>query len=600
MFLEKAAQVHQGMGAIVHKDGVAFRVWAPNAQAVFVKGNFNDWSDSATPLFNEENGYWYADVVSAKPGDEYKFVLLNGDQKLDRIDPYARQVTNSTGNGVIYDPSGFDWLGDNFELPPHNELVIYEMHIGSFFSDSQEKPGDFNAAMEKLGHLKRLGVNAIQVMPVAEFAGDYSWGYNPAHIFAVESIYGGPDYFKSFVREAHKRGFAVIQDVVYNHFGPSDLELWQFDGWQENGKGGIYFYNDDRAETPWGSTRPDYGREEVRRFIHDNALMWLDEYHINGLRYDSTIYIRTANGNEDYQLPEGWMLMQQVNGDIRARFPHIILIAEDLRGNPWLTKPTEENGAGFHCQWDENFVHPVRAVVTLPQDEHRSMETIRKAIAFNYEDDAFRRVVYSESHDEVANGKARVPQEINPGDPGGWHAQKRSTLAAGLVFTSPGIPMLFQGQEFLQGEWFRDDVLLDWDRSEQCQGIVRLYSDLIMLRLNKQGKSRGLCGQFINIYHVNEADNVLAFQRWDQHGPGDDVVVVLNFSNAPKENYGIGMPSPGLWKLRLNSDATVYSNDFQGFTSGDIQAFEGARDGLNAYGTLSIGPYSMLIYSQEA
>jgi 1,4-alpha-glucan branching enzyme len=594
---KEAAQVHQGMGAMVHRGGVAFRVWAPHAQSVFVKGDFNDWSDSATPLSSEENGYWYADVASAKPCQEYKFVLINAGQKLERIDPYAKQVTNSIGNGVIYDPSGFDWQDDNFELPAHNEFVIYEMHIGSFFTDAEGKPGNFDSALEKMGHLKRLGVNAIQIMPVAEFAGDYSWGYNPAHIFAVESIYGGPDDFKMFVREAHKRGFAVIQDVVYNHFGPSDLNLWQFDGWQENEKGGIYFYNDYRAETPWGSTRPDYGREEVRRFIHDNALLWLEEYHVDGLRFDSTLYIRTTDGSEEHDLPAGWRLMQQINSDIRARFPHCITIAEDLRSNAWLTKPTEENGAGFHSQWDQNFVHPVREVVIMAQDEYRSMEAVRKAITFSYDGDAFRRVVYSESHDEVANGKARVPQEIDPDDPSGWYAQKRSTLAAGLVFTSPGIPMLFQGQEFLQGEWFRDDVPLNWDMNEQYRGIVRLYRDLIHLRLNTKGYSRGLCGQFVNLYHVNEADNVIAFQRWDQHGIGDDVVVVLNFNNIAQENYTIGMPSPGLWKLRLNSDATIYSHDFQGFFSSDIEAFEGARDGLDAYATLSIGPYTMLVFT---
>jgi 1,4-alpha-glucan branching enzyme len=228
------------------------------------------------------------------------------------------------------------------------------------------------------------------------------------------------------------------------------------------------------------------------------------------------------------------------------------------------------------------------------------MEIIRGAISFRYEGDAFRRVIYSESHDEVANGRARVPQEIDPNDPTGWYAQKRSTLAAGLVFTSPGIPMLFQGQEFLQGEWFRDDVPLDWDLNEQFRGIVRLYRDLIHLRLNTKRHSRGLCGQFLNIYHVNDNDNVIAFQRWDQHGPGDDVVVVLNFSTQPRENYDIGMPSPGLWKLRLNSDAKIYSNDFQGFFSSDIEAFDGPKDGLDAHATLSIGPYSMLVFTQDA
>jgi 1,4-alpha-glucan branching enzyme len=292
--------------------------------------------------------------------------------------------------------------------------------------------------------------------------------------------------------------------------------------------------------------------------------------------------------------------MQRLNGDVRRRFPRSITIAEDLRTNPWITKPTEEGGAGFHTQWDANFVHPVRAMVTLAQDEYRSMEAVRQAVSFRYDGDAFRRVVYSESHDEVANGKARVPQEINPDDPTGWHAQKRSTLAAGLVFTSPGIPMLFQGQEFLQGEWFRDNVPLDWDLNEEFQGIVRLYRDLIGLRLNTKGFSRGLCGQFLNIYHVNEADNVLAFQRWDQHGPGDDVVIVLNFNNVPWENYEIGIPATGLWKLRLNSDATIYSSDFHGFFSSDVQAVGNPRDGLAACATISIGPYSMLVFSQDA
>ncbi len=595
----RTSQVQMGMGAIVHTNGVAFRVWAPHAQAVFVKGDFNDWSDTTSPLTHEEHGYWYADVAAAKPGQEYKYLLINGDLKLERIDPYARQVTNSTGNGVIYDTAAFDWQDDNFQLAPHNELVIYEMHIGSFFTDIEGKPGDFDTAIEKLRHLQRLGVNAIQIMPIAEFAGDFSWGYNPAHIFAVESIYGGPDGFKKFVRELHKRGFAVILDVVYNHFGPSDLDLWQFDGWQENEKGGIYFYNDHRAETPWGSTRPDYGRVEVRNYIQDNARMWMEEYHVDGLRFDSTLYVRCIDGNEANDLPEGWSLMQQINRDIRSRFLHCITIAEDLRTNPWITKSPEENGAGFHSQWDANFVHPVREVVILMHDEHRSMNAIRSAISFNYDGDVFRRVIYSESHDEVANGKARVPQEINPDDPAGWHAQKRSTLAAGLVFTSPGIPMLFQGQEFLQGEWFRDDVPLDWDLNEEYRGIVRLYRDLIRLRLNSKGFSRGLCGQFLNIYHVNEAENILAFQRWDQHGPGDDVIVVLNFSHVPKEYYDIGMPAPGLWKLRLNSDAAIYSNDFGGFFSSDVEAYAGTRDGLDAYTTISIGPYSMLIFTQD-
>ena len=593
--MAKAAQ--PGMGALPMKTGVAFRVWAPHAEAVHVKGDFNKWSDSADPLSAEEGGYWYGEVAGAKTGDQYKFLITNGDMRLERNDPYAREVTHSQGNSVVYD-SSFDWQDDRFALVPHNELIIYELHVGSFF-DAGEGPGDFESVAKKIGHLKKLGVNAVQIMPVAEFAGDYSWGYNPAHIFAVESAYGGPDGLKKLVRELHRQGIGVILDVVYNHFGPSDLDLWRFDGWSENDKGGIYFYNDWRSETPWGDTRPDYGRSEVRQFIRDNALMWLEDFHIDGLRFDMTLYIRSVRADGRDELADGWGLIQWISRDVRERCPGRILIAEDLQNNEWLTRPAEEGGAGFHAQWDANFVHPVRELVIQSEDAYRSMAALRHALEFNYAGDAFRRVVYSESHDEVANGKARVPQEINPQDPTGWHAQKRSTLAASLVFTAPGIPMLFQGQEFLQGEWFRDDVPLDWELRDDFRGIVRLYRDLIALRRDLRGFSRGLCGQFINVYHVNEQANMVAFQRWDQHGPGDDVVVVLNFGHEAQGGYRIGMPAGGTWRVRFNSDAAIYSEDFGDFASLDVQAESTGQDGLAASAGVSIGPYSAIILSQD-
>lgn len=591
---------HLGIGAIVHPEGVAFRVWAPHANSVRVVGEFNGWDEDANHLEHEANGYWYANVLGAKHSQQYKYLLTNGDMKLYRRDPYARQVTNSVGNSVIYDPARFDWGNDSFTLPPLNELVIYEMHIGSFSVDEEGRVGDFAEAEEKFAHLKRLGVNVIQVMPVTEFAGDFSWGYNPSDIFAVESAYGGPAGYKAFIKEAHKQGFGVIQDVVYNHFGPSDLNLWQFDGWSENGKGGIYFYNDWRAETPWGSTRPDYGRSEVRNFIRDNVMMWIEEFHVDGLRADMTTYIRTVNGSDDSSIPAGWRMLASINGEVRQRHPGVVTIAEDLHSNEGITLSDLEGGAAFHAQWDENFVHPVRKAVTLSKDEWRSMEALKDAILFNYNNDAFRRVIYSESHDEVANGKARVPQEVNPGDPQGWYAQKRSTLATGLVMTAPGIPMLFQGQEFLQGMWFRDDVPLDWDLNEDFHGIVRMYRDLVRLRRNALGVSRGLQGQFTNVFHIHENSGMIAFQRWDQHGPGDDVIVVMNFTQQAKRDYVIGLPDAGLWKLRFNSDARTYSDSFEGFFSSDTEAFEGAKDGFGWHGRINIGPYSLLIFSKDA
>jgi 1,4-alpha-glucan branching enzyme len=589
-------QKHAGMGCIPYDRGVAFRVWAPHAQKVSVVGDFNNWQEKANPLEPEEVGHWYADVSEAKVGDEYRYIIWNGQQKLSRIDPYSREVTNSVGNGVVYD-TDFDWEGDDFKIAPFNELVIYEMHVGTFNRSRSNKPGTFEQVSQKLGYLKRLGVNCIQLMPTAEFAGDISWGYNPAHIYAVESSYGGPYGLKELVKLAHQYEIAVILDVVYNHFGPGDLHIWQFDGWSENGKGGIYFYNDWRSSTPWGDSRPDYGRAEVRSYIRDNAMMWVDDYHMDGLRYDMTLFMRTIDGK--VEIPDGWSLAQWVNREIHFKFPHKITIAEDLQNNDWLTKPVDWNGAGFSAQWDAGFVHPIRNVVQRINDNERSMNEVRDALCHRYNFSAFERVIYSESHDEVANGKQRVPSEIDPKNPESWYAQKRSILAACLVFTAPGIPMIFQGQEFLRGGWFDDTQGVDWSEEKDCRGIVRLYRDLIRMRLNQQGFSAGLTGQRIECHHLNDKDKVIAFRRWKEGGRGDDTIVVANFGNQEWQNYKIGFVREGLWQLRFNSDAECYSDDFSNFPSQDVIAETKPYDGLAASGSLKIAPYSVLVYSEK-
>jgi 1,4-alpha-glucan branching enzyme len=327
--------------------------------------------------------------------------------------------------------------------------------------------------------------------------------------------------------------------------------------------------------------------------------MWLTHYRMDGLRFDMTLYIRSIAGNGGDDIPEGWSLLQWLNEEIRTIDKRRISIAEDLRTIDALTNPVSIGGAGFNAQWDANFVHPVRAAVVTPEDGARSMDAIRDAIAFNYGGDAFRRVVYSESHDEVANGKARVPHEIDPENNKSWFAKKRSTLAAGLVFTVPGIPMLFQGQEFLEGEWFRDDVPLDWNLRHDFSGIVRLYADLANLRLNKGGTTRGLTGQNVHVHHVNEADNMIAFHRWNEGGPGDDVVIIMNFSTEPRHAYRIGFPSEGSWELRFNSDSHYYSPDFSNGPSSSALAHANPHDNMAASGEISIAPYSLLIFSKN-
>lgn len=608
----------KGMGAVLIDGGVGFRVWAPHAEAVDVTGDFDDWNalpsgepqdaktDAPEPptaehtLAAEGDGFWYGEVAGAHTGQQYRFVIRAADGRLiSRIDPYARQVTNSTGNGVITDPSAFDWQGESFTPPTLNELVIYEMHVGTFFDadPSDGRPATLDAIEDKMSHLLHLGVNAVELMPLAEFAGDYSWGYNPANIFAVESAYGGPEKLREFVRIAHAHGIAVIIDVVYNHFGPSDLDLWQFDGWSENDKGGIYFYNDWRSATPWGDTRPDYGRGQVRQFIHDNAMMWLGEFHADGLRYDMTPYMRSVDAGET-NIPDGWSLQRWINTDIRARYPERFTIAEDLHGYGAVVS-TAEDGAAFHAQWDNHFVHPVRAAVIASDDASRDMGQVRDAVEFSY-GDAFSRVIYTESHDEVANGSARVPEEIDAEDPDGYFAQKRSTLGAALVFTAPGVPMIFQGQEFLTDGWFRDTVPLDWHLDREFHGIVRLYSDLIGLRRNTDGTTKGLTGQYAQTLHLHDDNNVYAFHRWSAGGPGDDVVVAANFNNSLYGEYTIPMPAAGSWTTRVNTDAKAYSDLFTGaVVPAHVEAVAEPLDGFGAQATLVLPPYAAIILSRD-
>ena len=589
-----------GMGANLFPGGCAFRVWAPHADVVSVVGDFNGWSTTANPLAHEILGYWSAEIPQAAYRDEYKYVIYQDGEQHWRNDPYAREMTNSDGNSVIIDPT-FDWHETgNYHAPMWNDLVIYEMHIGTFHDVPGEDPGNFDHAIEKLDYLAHeLNINAIEIMPSAEFSGGRSWGYNPAHQFAIERDYGGPKAFRRFVRAAHQRGIAVILDVVYNHYGPSDIDLWQFDGWNVPGHdGGIYIYDNLRAETPWGHTRPDYGRHEVRQFIRDNALFWLEEFRVDGLRLDATAYIHKRDGgNED--LPDGWGLMQWINDEVNARQPWKIMIAEDLRNNTWITKPTADGGAGFDSQWAAAFAHPVRQAVVTPDDRDRNMYSVRNAIYHRYSPDPLQRIIYTESHDEVANGKARVAEEIWPGRADSWFSKKRSTLGAALVMTSPGIPMLFQGQEFLEDRWFADSDPLDWSRREHFAGIVHLYRDLIRLRRNWFNNTRGLCGPHVNVHHVNNQDKVLAMHRWERGGPGDDVIVLLNFANRDFDRYRIGFPAAGSWHLRLNTDASTYDSQFGLRSVFDAVATENSQDGMRYSAETSIPPYTALIFSQQ-
>ena len=597
-----------GMGSIPFSGGTTFRVWAPFAQDVATVfydqvDQQNDHPTNSASLASEGNGYWSVDVANVNVGQLYRYRIQSAasNATLYKLDPYAKSVTHSVGKARVVS-SDFPWTDQGFRMHPFNHLVVYELHIGSFDDDPGDRPGNLTRARSRLSDLSELGVNCVHVMAPTEFARDFSWGYNVALPFAIESAYGGLEGFKRFVDRAHELGIAVLAGTVFNHYGPDDLGdgLWRFDGWQENGFGGVYFYNDVRAATPgWGEkNRPDFGRPEVRQYIRDHVEFLLGECHCDGVRIDSTCNVWALWNGQGWN-PDGADLLRLLANDKNSRhlYPlNKIFIAEDWHYGEGLTRPTDQGGLGMDAEWD-GFVHDVRPILESPSDDARDLSKIAEALVRKRNGDAFKRVVYTESHDETANGKPRLNTTIDPSNPESWFARKRSALGAILSFTAPGIPMLWQGQELLETDFFHDENPLDWSRKEQFPGVFALYQRLARIRRNWENNTRGLMGQHVNVYWVDQTAKILAYHRWSEGGPGDDVVVILNLANRLWDSYWLDMPREGLWQCRFSSDSQFYGPDYGNFGGHPTRAVSGGRS-LGFAAEFSIAPYTGLIYSQ--
>ncbi|MCU0667590.1 MAG: alpha-amylase family glycosyl hydrolase, partial [Patescibacteria group bacterium] len=538
------------VGAFLKNNHVNFRVWAPFAQKVFVKGHFSDWQP--IEMTSENDGYWFVSIKGACAGQEYKFEIHNSGQVFNRNDPRALHFTTTSGNSVLSQEL-FDWGDDNFIAPPINEQVIYELHVGTYNRFDTSLSGTFEGVVDKLDYLKDLGINMIELMPISSMLMDRGWGYAIDYIFAIETLYGGRQEFLNLVKQAHQKGIGIIVDVVYNHFGPDEsLDLWQFDGWHQDNKGGIYFYNDWRADTPWGNTRPDYGRPEVQQYLIDNVAMWLNDCRVDGLRMDSTIYIRNVYGHNNdpsTDLPEAWQLMQKINTVAKKIKPASIIIAEDVSGNEYITKPISDGGTGFNAQWELGVPHAIRQSL---QNNSTSLSELCSELTRRYNNDAFQKIIFSDSHDSAANGGARLITEISDGQASSLLARNKALIASTILLSMPGIPMLFQGQEFAEDGSFNDWRQLDWQKASKYPGLIEAHKNLISLRRNLWGVSKGLISQNVNISHLNENNRVLAYHRWYYAGPKDDVIVVINFSNSNFPVYELSFPRNGLWRTRFN------------------------------------------------
>jgi len=579
--------------------GVTFRVWAPDATSVYVPGEFNGWSTTETPLSKELTndfweGVWSADISSASTGQQYKYYINYSGGSVWKHDPRSRIVTApgsaSGANDIIYDPTAFNWAGDSITPPVLNDLFIYELHIGTFYTNA---PGSkFVSATNKLDYLASLGVNAVEIMPVAEFGNSgNSWGYDPAQPFAVDNVqYGGPEGLKTFVHACHLRGIAVFLDTVHNHYGPGDLDLWNFDGWSGTnslGGGGIYFYesNTNLEITPYGNTRPNFSSNNVCSFIQDDFTMWLGECHLDGFRWDTPNLMMNAD-NYGY-IPDAGNLIEAINDMIHTNYTGKFSIAEDVY-----------DSFGFDSAWDTSYPYSFTPVLTNAVDADRDMSVIASSVQYNvrYGGTAGSgRVAFLESHDVVGdlNGGVRLVTAIDPAAPNGYMARKLSTLGSAVTLTAPGVPMVFQGQEMLENQSFDSALPVDWTKTNTYSYIVQFYRDLIGARRDLKGYTPGLEGDQCSVFKVDNVNKLVAFSRWKSAASNENAVVIANFAGVARTNYALDFPFAGNWYVHLNSDSTTYGPDY-GNVGGSVVTASGNPPMAN----IIIGPYSALILSQ--
>ena len=595
----------RGAEYLGEENGTRFRVYAPHASSVSVAGEWNEWSSTANPLQEGDYEVWYGQIPEADRYMKYKFVV---DGHHWNKDPNSLMVEHSgwDSNSIIADFGHYQW-SDNEQnwqsgahVPAITEMVIYELHLKSFMFKNDDVPYQsgnfFNLFVEhKLDYLQDLGINAISLMPVHEFPGDQSWGYNPAFWFAVESAYGTPYDFQRFVDECHKRGIAVILDVCWNHAGPNDINhYWNFDGGyiHDIGGNGNYFYTDWRGRTPWGDTNPDWGQGHVRQMLVENAKMWILDYHLDGFRVDSTVSIRKDNDDgwdwNGGDNPDGWSWLQYFNNEVRPlKNGKVVTIAEDIAGNSWITKNVSEGGAGFNAQWQPS---PIVNVVTVSNDDDRDMNQVASAIGetihTNY---GYHEIVkYHSSHDTVdaRNDHWRLPNMI--GDPFQWYAWKRSKLAMGIILGSPGTPMIFMGDEFYsQGQWDDDpEHSLDWN----LLGWNRPFYEYTrnMIRLTTGRKHGSMHTNNLEIPVIDNGMKIISWKRWDNYG--DQLVFVANFRSSV-QTRSIPFPEDGAWYEIVNSDSAAFGGDNIG-NGGSVNVSGGSAD-------VTIGSYSIIVFGKS-
>jgi len=569
------ARLFDKLGAhVLPEGGVAFAVWAPNAQRVSVIGDFNGWQRNASPMAPVgESGIWAAVVPTAREGSVYKFhiVARSSDYRVDKADPFGFMHETPPKTGSIVRSLDFRWRDDAWvrsrgaKQSLRAPMSLYEVHLGSWKRDPSDPArmlsyGELAPMLAE--HCRALGFTHVELLPIMEHPYYPSWGYQTTGYFAPTSRYGTPQDFMAFVDHLHREGIGVILDWVPSHFPGDEHGLGYFDGTH------LFEHADPRQgfHPDWKSAIFNYGRHEVRAFLISSANFWLERYHVDALRVDavaSMLYLdygrrpgewipNRFGGRENLEAVD---FLRQFNTAVYGAHPDVQTIAEESTAWPMVSRPVHLGGLGFGLKWDMGWMHD-----TL---EYFRQDPIHRR--FHHGRINFRGLyMYAEhymlplSHDEVVHLKGSLIGRM-PGDD--WQRFANLRLLLAHQWMSPGKKLLFMGGEFAQWHEWNQETSLDWHLRERPlhAGIEALVSDLNRLYRDTPALHLGDCeeGGFEWVEANDAEQSVISYLRRAPEG-GPAALVVLNATPVVRHDYRVGVPQHGRWLERLNTDAAAY------------------------------------------
>ncbi len=588
------------------RDGVYFAVWAPDAGAVSVIGDFNAWQPGRHPLHpRRSSGIWEGFVPGVGPGMLYKYhVVSRHGHVLEKADPlaFATEVpprSASVVGDLEYTWNDRAWMERRAERNALDApMAIYEVHLGSWRRGENGRWLTYRELAPLLAdHVSHMGFTHVEFLPVMEHPFYGSWGYQTTSYFAPTARYGHPQDFMYLIDVLHQNGIGVILDWVPSHFATDGHGLGLFDGSH------LYEHADPRQgyHPDWGSFIFNYGRHEVRSFLLSSALFWLDRYHADGLRVDavaSMLYL-------DYSRREGeWVpnpyggrenldatgFLRQLNEAVYRHFPGVQTIAEESTAWPMVSRPTSAGGLGFGLKWDMGWMHDTLQYMArepIHRKYHHNQLTFRLLYAFH------ENFVLPLSHDEVVHGKGSLLGKM-PGDD--WQKFANLRLLYGYMYGMAGKKLLFMGSELAPwGEWDHEKSL-DWHLLEYGphRGVLQWVRDLNRVYRGERALHELDCDPAgFQWVEPNDADSsVLAFLR-SGRSPGEWVLVVGNFTPVVRGGYRVGVPRPGFWRELLNSDAREYGGSGVG-NLGGVEAQPIPAHGLPYSLPLTLPPLGIL------